>query len=108
MEEPILLSESLEISTVAAWREEWQKELITPEPTIRLVVDRLKKIDTAGMQLLVAFKRDAMRHGKTFLICGHSEVLRSQSDILGVTAFLLADTVEANSVAVGSGIGEPS
>jgi anti-anti-sigma regulatory factor len=108
MEELILLSESLEISTVAACREEWQKTLITPQPTIRLVIDRLNKIDTAGVQLLLAFKKDAIGRGKKFLISGQSEALRSQTDILGLSAFLLDETGKASSVTAGSGIGEPS
>lgn len=102
MEELIVLSESLEISTVASCREEWQERLLEGRPTIRLVVDNLNKVDTAGLQLLLALRKDAVEHGKKFLISGHSEALRSQTDILGLTSILLSEAGDGNSIALGS------
>lgn len=88
MEKLILLSESLDITKVAVYREEWQSALPGAQ-AIRVVADKLQKIDTAGLQLLVALKMEATASGKNFSLSGSNEVLRSQADVLGLGSFLL-------------------
>lgn len=107
--EEITLSESLDITTVATCREEWQKVLLAATQTVRLAVDKLNKIDTAGLQLLVALKKEATGAGKTFSVSGHSEALRNQSEILGLTSFLFGETPGGeNAVEAGNGFRETS
>ena len=87
MQQLSILGESLEIANVAACREEWFKSLRSGgESVIRLNVDHLKHIDTAGLQLLLAFGKHASENGCKISLSGNSDVLRKQAAILGLTS----------------------
>lgn len=88
MEHSILLGETLDITTVAVRQDEWRQLLRTGPASIRMVTEELSRIDTAGLQLLVAFRNDAAKHGKTVIFSAKNEILLGQAKILGLTSAL--------------------
>lgn len=48
---------------------------------LELDLSAVSEIDTAGLQLLVLLKREAVLHGKRFLISGHSPAVRQTLDL---------------------------
>lgn len=94
MEELIFLGPSLDAASVARCREEWLKLPLHESHSIQVDVDKLTKIDTAGLQLLLALKKDTAARGKKFSFRGASEALQNQAEILGLSSFLFGENVE--------------
>jgi anti-anti-sigma regulatory factor len=92
MEEIVTLGQTLDISSVAGHLTDWRNALATNHPAIRVDATALAAIDTAGLQLLLAFQRDAKLHGKRFLVSGAGDALRSQAQVLGVAPILFERT----------------
>ena len=90
MEDLIVLNESLNVSELTGYRDEWQGSIISAASGIGVIVDKLNQIDAAGVQMLAALKKDVINHGKTFSIRGESDALRRQADILGLAELLTA------------------
>lgn len=55
--------------------------------TLKVYLDQISEIDTAGIQVLVAVKREAMRQGKTLVLTGHSPCVLEIIELFGLTSF---------------------
>jgi anti-sigma B factor antagonist len=54
--------------------------------TVELDLSAVGEIDTAGVQLLIAAKREAAAKGRKFHILAHSPAVREVLDLLGLSA----------------------
>jgi anti-anti-sigma regulatory factor len=88
MEELITLNHTLDVGSVAGYLADWRSALATSHPAIRVDAAALTAVDTAGLQLLLAFQRDAKLQGKRFSVSGQGDALRNQAAILGLAAIL--------------------
>ena len=55
---------------------------------IELDLSQVGKIDTAGLQLLILLKKEALRAGKRVIIVAHSQPVRSLIDFCNLAAEL--------------------
>ena len=92
MEQPICVGETLDVSTVAAHREAWLKTLTDNRSGLRLQVDELTSIDTAGLQFLMAIQKEAEKQGKALVIAGANNLLQEKSRLLGLDSALSASS----------------
>jgi anti-anti-sigma regulatory factor len=78
------LEPSLRIGEVEARRELLLRQLDGREP-VRIDVGALQSVDTAGVQLLLAFRQEADRRGIRVDYCGESPELVNALQVLGLT-----------------------
>jgi anti-anti-sigma regulatory factor len=76
---------SFEISSLATLRESWLAS-IGNSNSILVNVDRLERIDTAGMQFLIALGREAGRRGQKMQLSRRCPAISSAAAILGLEA----------------------
>jgi len=87
---PVLLKtgDSLEISAVAGLKLEWLKA-VDAASGIEVDASSLGRIDTAGLQLLLSLKREAIARNIGFSWSGVSAVLREKATALGIDQELI-------------------
>ncbi len=77
------LESSLRIGEVEARRDMLLRQLDRGEP-LRIDVGALQSVDTAGVQLLLAFRQEADRRGIPVDYCGESPELFNALRLLGL------------------------
>jgi anti-anti-sigma regulatory factor len=82
------LEPSLRIGEVEARRDLLLRQLEGGEP-VRIDVSALQSVDTAGVQLLLAFRQEADRRGIQIDYCGESPDLINALNLLGLTDAVL-------------------
>jgi ABC-type transporter Mla MlaB component len=82
-----LLEEDLTIYFAAAHKARLL-EALTQHDGVEVDLSRVAEIDTAGVQLLMLFKREAQRLGKSAHFVGHSQAVREMIDFLHLAARL--------------------
>lgn len=81
------LPEALIIQNIAEWKDRFT-QLLTNEPLPPLEGEQLKDIDTAGLQLLLAFMIEADKQGSSVRWASVSAELNEYAQSLGVTEHL--------------------
>jgi len=94
------LREELNISSVAEDRDHLVK-LLQPSGELELDLEGLTEIDTAGVQLLVALRREADRIGCVCHLAGSDETVREAFGTLGL-GHLLDEPLVGKGVPRGS------
>lgn len=93
MEQRLQVGEALEVHDVEAKYSEWRRALEAQPSGVVLDVTGLSRIDTAGIQLLVAIGREAARKGVAFTLTDAAQgdgngALRGRAETLGLAAAL--------------------
>lgn len=76
----------LTIYSVAQRCRQWLDWLESAD-SLELDLSQVAEIDSAGMQLLIALKREAELHGKSLLLSRHSPVVVEMMDLFDLGAF---------------------
>ncbi len=84
---------SLDIAAAQASHERLQA-LLAADGDIRVVLEDLRRVDTAGVQLLWAFVRDVRAAGRTVHWVGASDALVGAARLLGIDARLGAGAAD--------------
>jgi len=83
----LLLEEDLTIYHAAAHKA-CLLEALAAYDSVELDLSRIGEMDTAGVQLLILFKREAQKLGKACRLVGHSPAVREVIDFLHLAAWL--------------------
>jgi ABC-type transporter Mla MlaB component len=83
----LLLEEDLTIYHAAAHKTRLLEALAAFD-SVEVDLSRVGEMDTAGVQLLILFKREAQKLGKVGRIVGHSPAVREVIDFLNLAAWL--------------------
>lgn len=83
----LLLEEDLTIYHAAAHKATLLEALAT-QGGVEVDLSKVAEMDTAGVQLLMLFKREAQRLGKDGRLVGHSPAVREVIDFLHLAARL--------------------
>ncbi|MQY51759.1 STAS domain-containing protein [Rhodocyclus tenuis] len=79
------------IDDLTIYHAEAQKQLLldalAAPGAVEADLSQAGEIDTAGLQLLILAKREALRQGKDFHIVAHSPAVRQTIDFCNLTAF---------------------
>jgi ABC-type transporter Mla MlaB component len=75
------------VSDAASLKERLAVLIGEPRP-VTLDITALQRIDTAGLQLIVAFVRDRAGQGRTVEWQGSAPVLATAAQLLGLTSLL--------------------
>lgn len=70
----------------AAQQKEALMAALNAQPALELDLSAVGEIDTAGFQLLVLVKREAVRLGKSACIVAHSDCVQDVVDFFGMAA----------------------
>ncbi|MBS1160283.1 MAG: hypothetical protein H6R15_2702 [Proteobacteria bacterium] len=73
------------IFTAAAWREQMLAALAAADE-IEMDLSQVSEIDSAGLQLMVAAKREATEQGKVLRFSGHSAAVLDTLDLTDLSA----------------------
>ena len=84
----MILPEHLTILEVAEWKDRFLSE-IDSAAFFELDVSGMKRVDTAGMQLLLAVKKTLQERDKDIKWVGHSESLNHSAQELGLLEVLM-------------------
>lgn len=79
---------SMTIFEVAELREQLSSALAAADEPLRVDLSGVEEIDTAGTQLLIALKRQALRDGKTLEYRLHSAAVLAAMDLLNLAGTL--------------------
>lgn len=82
------LPEDLLVEDLASMALQLEAVLVDSPEVIEIDASRLESVDTAGMQLLYAFARDAQGLGKTVRWHGVTPALREAAQVLGMASML--------------------
>lgn len=72
----------------AAVQKQQLAEALAGNEVLELDLSRVAEMDTAGLQLLILFKRETQRLGKEGRVVGHSPAVREVIDFLNLAAWL--------------------
>ncbi|NOZ53390.1 MAG: STAS domain-containing protein [Gammaproteobacteria bacterium] len=79
--------ESIDISVVMAWREKLL-EILSAKSAVLLEANSVEKFDTAGLQVMVAFIKDAKVQGLSVQWLNPSDVIRRAATLTDLTTAL--------------------
>lgn len=82
------LPEDLLVEDLASMALQLEAVLVDSPEVIDIDASSLEQVDTAGMQLLYAFARDARRLGKTVRWHGLTPAVLEAAQVLGMAALL--------------------
>lgn len=85
------LPEDLLVEDLASMALQLEAVLVDSPEVIDIDASRLELVDTAGMQLLYAFARDAQRLGKVVHWHGLTPAVREAAQVLGMAALLTGE-----------------
>ncbi len=83
----LLLEEDLTIYHASTHKARFL-EALSAQDSVELDLSKVAEMDTAGVQLLMLFKREAQRLGKEGRLVGHSPAVREVIDFLHLAARL--------------------
>ena len=85
----------LTVAQVRNLQLEWTDYLTTDED---IVIDtgKVNQVDSAGLQLLIAFALAKTKQGKTVTWAGHSKPIRTVFELLDMDRYLTNETVNEN------------
>lgn len=81
---PIALSEHLNVAEVQTQARALSRLLDGTEGDIEISLHHIETVDSAGLQLIVAFAREAEKRGRTVRLCCPSDAFREAATLLGL------------------------
>ena len=87
----ISIDADLTVARVRDLREEWSSYL-TADQNLRIDTSKVNQVDSAGLQLLIAFALANTKQGKTVTWAGHSKPVMAVLELLDMGRYLTDET----------------
>ena len=84
----LTLPEQLDISQVDSLKDRMDKSLAKDVSIFELSADKVERVDSAGIQLLLSFKNAVKEANKEFKLLKPSDEFLAAADLLGTTELL--------------------
>ena len=84
----LTLPEQLDIAQVESLKDRMDKALAKEVSTFELNAEKIERVDSAGIQLLLSFKVAVQEAGKEFKLLKPSDEFIAAADLLGSTELL--------------------
>ncbi len=84
----LTLPEQLDIAQVASLKDRMDKALAKEVSIFELTAEKIERVDSAGMQLLLSFKNAVQEANKEFKLLKPSDEFLAAADLLGSTELL--------------------
>ena len=82
----IAIEGELNIYNAADWKDRLY-EPIARGDSLELDLSAVQELDTAGLQVLVMAKKEALARGQTLHLCNHSQAVQDTFELCGLAAF---------------------
>ena len=84
----LTLPDKLDIAQADSVKERMDKALAKDVSKIEIKADKVERVDSAGIQLLLSFKAAAIKSDKEIILLKPSEELLAAAELLGSTELL--------------------
>jgi len=84
----LTLPDQLDIGQIESIQDRMNKTLAKEAQQVEVKADSVERVDSAGMQLLLSFKKAIISSGKTINLIKPSDELLAAADLLGATELL--------------------
>ncbi|MCP3674946.1 MAG: STAS domain-containing protein [Gammaproteobacteria bacterium] len=84
----LTLPEQLDIAQVVSLKDRMDKALAKEVSVFELIAEKIERVDSAGMQLLLSFKNAVQEANKEFKLLKPSDEFLTAADLLGSTELL--------------------